>query len=745
MNLTDYAALVEPRVGTTQTRWIHFSSACRPFGMVSLSPDTRINGDWGCGYVWGDTQIVGFSHVHDWQIGALLVMPVIGDVDSRGGPDAFASAFSHDQEIVKPGDHRVHLQRYDIAAELTASLRVGCHRYTFPKDEDAAILLDLASTLGPSHMGEGSLHRLDARRLEGRVVNLETGRRPKPLTVYFALELNHDAILESFQGDMARGEISLIEGEGIQARLRLGQTRRPVEMKVALSYTSCAAAWQNLRAETTGRDFEIIRCEARDEWNAWLSRTEVEGGTDEQRARFYTDLFFALAGRRTFSDQAGTYVDNTGDAPVIRQIPLDESGQPRYRHFNSDSFWGAQWSIAPLWSLAYPDVVAQFCHCFMDYYRNGGLIPRGPAGGNYTFVMTSAQTTPLFVSAILQGIFQPDDLEEVYAALRKNHFPGGLMSKCGYEHTSCVGGGLEDYMNLGYIPEDLPSVGMHTNGAAQTLEHAYNDWCLSQLAQTLGKTDDAQLFAARAQNYRNLFDGKIGFMRPRSRDGSWMEPHDPFSKRGWTEAGGWSYTFYVPHDVPGLIECFGSEVGFFAHLEEAMRLSEDTGFKAPHDQHHLTSFDFGNEPAIFVAHQIHVAGVPERTDYWMRRIFGALKGGNTPRDGFGGDEDQGMMGAWNALVAIGLFSVDGACGVAPTYQLTAPFFDRITFHRDARYGPGGSFVIEIQGNAPGAMRYLHSAELDGQPLTELNLTHAQFNSHSRLALRLGPEPVAVSS
>ncbi|MDQ3813443.1 MAG: glycoside hydrolase family 92 protein, partial [Armatimonadota bacterium] len=317
---TDYAALVEPRLSTTQTRWIAFSSACRPFGMVNLSPDTRVNGDWGCGYSFDDEQIVGFSHVHDWQIGALLMMPVVGEMDPRGGPEAFASPFSHDDEIVKPGYHRVHLQRYGIDAELTATLRVGLHRYRFLASQNAAILVDLASTLGPSDMGEAELRQLNPRCLEGSVVNLPTRRRPKPIRVFFAIALDHDATLESFQGDEAHGVVIGIDGERIRARLRLGRPARPVVLKVAISYTSCQAAWENLRAEAEGRDFDDIRQEARDEWNSWLSRIEVEGGTDEQRGRFYTDLFFALVGRRTCSDHTGSYIDNTGPTPVVRHI-----------------------------------------------------------------------------------------------------------------------------------------------------------------------------------------------------------------------------------------------------------------------------------------------------------------------------------------------------------------------------------------------------------------------------------------
>jgi predicted alpha-1,2-mannosidase len=736
----DYTALVEPRLGTIQTRWLAFSSACRPFGLVNLSPDTRLEGDWGCGYSFDDDTLLGFSHVHDWQIGALLAMPVLGPLDPRGGPPAWASRFAHAEEMVRPGYHRVQLRRWGIAAELTATTRVGLHRYAFPAGHEAAIVLDLASTLGPSAMGAAALRRLDARRLEGSVVNLPTRRRPKPLRVYFALALDRDAAFAAYRADTPLGRVAGVDGEQLRARLDLGRPAGPVTLQVALSYTSCAAAWANLRAEVAGGGFDDIRRAARDEWQSWLARIEVEGGTEEQRGRFYADLYFALLGRRTASDHAGTYIDNTGPAPAVRQIPLDEAGQPRYRHFNSDAFWGAQWSIIPLWSLAYPEMIDQFCACFLDMYRNGGLIPRGPSGGNDTYVMTSAPTTPLFVSAVHQGIGHFADREEVYRALRKNHFPGGLMSKGGYEHESCRGGGIEDYLALGYIPEDLPPVGFHNNGAAQTLEHAYNDWCLAQLARTWGKDDDARQFAARARHYRHLFDRRLGFMRPRRRDGSWLEPYDPGDKRGWTEANGWTYTFYVPHDVPGLIACFGSAERFFARLEECLARAERGRFVAPHGRHEENTLDYGNEPALAVAHLFHLAGRPARTQYWVRRIFDTLKSGNSPRDGYGGDEDQGIMGAWNALVALGLFSVDGACGATATYQLTTPLFERITIHRDARYGAEGPFTIEVAGDQGGGLGYVQAAELDGAPLAGPTLTHAQFRAGRRLALQVGTEP-----
>ncbi len=721
--MTDYASLVEPRLGTSKGRWIAFSSACLPFGMVNLSPDTRIDGDWGCGYKYGDKRIIGFSHIHAWQISGILVMPTVGG-NPVDGPDAFASDFSHETEICKPGYHKVHLERCDITAELTSTLRVGVHRYTFPTGSEASIYIDLASTLGPCEMGGRSLKQTSPTTFEGWVINQPTIRKPKPLKIYFILEVSREA------------KLSACPPDAIRALISLGKTDSPVTIKVAISYTSSEAAKENLRIETENLSFDEIRTRAEKEWNRWLSRIEVEGGTDEQRARFYTDLYFSLLGRRTVSDATGTYIDNTGQQPIVRQIPPAESGEPKYSHHNSDSFWGAQWSITPLWAIAYPNVINDFCHCFYDMYKNGGLIPRGPAGGNYTFVMTSAQTTPLYACAINTGIYQPDDIEDVYQAVRKNHFPGGLMSKCGYEHHTCTGGGIEDYISLGYIPEDLPKSGFHNNGAAQTIEHSFNDWSLSQLAKKLNKTEDAKLFESRSHHWKNLFDSSIGFARPKNRNGTWLEPFDPWSRKGWTEANAWTYTFHVPHDLKGLIQTFGSREKMFDRLKVAFEKTREKGFYVEHEKHQEIPLDFGNEPALASCHLFQTAGDHKLTQFWLREIFDNLKSGNAPTDSYGGDEDQGIMGAWNVLVAIGLFSIDGASGAIPTYQITAPIFSKVTIHLDENYFKGKTFRIVTRGNKPGQLSYIKSAAFDNHKLDSLEIAHRQITDGGVLFLEL---------
>ncbi|MEM6551222.1 MAG: GH92 family glycosyl hydrolase [Planctomycetota bacterium] len=643
---------VEPRLGTRHTRWIHFTSAARPFPMLSLSPDTRVDGDWGCGYSLHDDSFVGISHVHDWQLAGLLVMPVRGHVDASVDRNGLRSPFDRSAEHCKPGDHRFVLQRDGTSVELTATLRTGWHRYRFVGEGPRSIVLDLAGPLGPCEMADASLCALGPRRFEASVTNLPTRRRSQPVRLYFAIELDTDTVLQEARGGAVR------------AQLTLPDETDTVVMRVALSYTSMEGAWRNMQAEaeTFGFDFDAVRDDAIAEWGRWLSRVDASTVDADYRPRFATDLFFALAGRRTCSDADGAWLDSQGETPVVRHIPIDPAtGQPGYRHFNSDALWGAQWSIIPLWLDHYPDVIRDFCESFYDYARHGGYIPRGPSGGRDTFVMTSAQATPLFAAAILRGVWQPDDPHALFEHLKANHLPGGAMSKCGYEHDTCLGGGIEDYLELGYIPEDRPESGFHCNGCAQTLEHSYNDHALALLAKHLGRNDDAAEFTRRSKLWRNLFDPAIGFVRPRLRNGDWLEPYDPMGKPGMTEANGWNYTFYAAHDLDGLAECFGSTEALIDKLEQAMQLSGDDGFFAPHGDHEVITLDFGNEPALATPWLFAALGRPDRMTHWLRRIMAELKSGNAITDWHGGDEDQGMMGAWSVLAALGRFSLDGGC------------------------------------------------------------------------------------
>ena len=416
---------VDPLIDTHKPRWIYFSSACRPFGMVNLSPDTNVEGDWGAGYVYGEKSIRCFSHIHDWQLAGIPVMPIVGRMNGHEGYEAYQSPFSHEKEIVKPGYHKVTLENSRVIVELTSTKRTGFHRYKFPATGKAHVLFDIGAPLAMTKMQDASIRRTGERSLAGYSVLAPTQRREKALTVYFVVEFDRPfAEFGGWEKGNVKTGVERTSGAGSGGYVRF-EFAKPttVLMKVAISYVSEDNARGNLKAELSGWDFDGVVRASRDEWNEWLGKIEVEGGSAPQRTKFYTDLWHALLGRRTFSDADGSYIDNTGAQPRVRRVPLDAQGRPLRSTYNSDSFWGSQWNLNVLWSLAYPKLMSEMAASLVDYYTNGGMIARGPAGGNYTFVMIGDQATPLIAAAYNKGI-RDFDIEAAYAGCRKNAFPG---------------------------------------------------------------------------------------------------------------------------------------------------------------------------------------------------------------------------------------------------------------------------------------------------------------------------------
>ncbi len=727
---------VDPLIDSANSRWIFFSSACRPFGMVNLSPDTDVEGWWNSGYCYHTGSICGFSHVHAWQLAGVSVMPTTGEVNPAEGIDAYRSKFRHATETCAPGYHAVSLDRYGVRVELTSTDRVGFHRYTFAEEGPCRVLFNLGSEAVPSPMIDARARRVSDVELEGYVVNGPTVRRPKPCTIHFVARF--DKPISGFGGWVGKtvhapGSVDEVAGKDCGAIVDLAAgENEAVQLKVALSYVSADQARRNLEAELSHWDFDRVRADSRRVWNAWLGRIEVAGGTEAQRTKFYTDLWHVLLGRRLTSDVDGRYCDNTGPKPVVRQIPLDSDGKPKYAHYNSDAFWNTFWNINQVWALAYPDMVRQWVNFLVDMYEDGGLIPRGPSGHNYSFVMISAHSTPFIVGAYMKGI-RDFDVEKAYEGMRKNAFPGGLMSKAGYEHDTCTGGGIEHYIERGFIPDDRKNIGgWHADGAAQTLEYAYDDWCLARMAKALGKDDDYRLFMGRARNYGNLFDPSTGFMRPKRTDGSWLGPFDPKGRKGWCEGTAWQYTWFVPHDVAGLVDLMGGRDAFNRKLNRAFELSVGGNFVTPY-------VNYGNQPSIGMAHLFNYSGAPWLAQKWVRAVKEKTFGGTTPDAGYRGDEDQGQAGGLGVMMAIGLFQLRGGAATEPIYEVTSPLFDRVTIHLDPRYYPGGRFEIATENNSPQNM-YIQSAALDGRPLGRPWFPHRELVDGGALVLELGPEP-----
>ncbi|USZ67402.1 GH92 family glycosyl hydrolase [Halorussus salilacus] len=740
------AEWVEQRIDTSDTRWFYFSSACRPFGLVNLSPDTVTDGTWDAGYVYDREYVRCFSHVHAWQLAGIPVMPTTGEFKGHQGMDSYESRFNHDDEVVKPGYHRVELEAYDVTAELTSTTRVGVHRYTFPEDDESRVLFDTGADIGQSDVSYTEVQRVNDREIAGYSLLDSTLRRPKETPVFFVAQFSEP--FNDFEGwkdgKQLDGDFDSIAGSDAGAAVRYDTSEGDsIIVKVGISYTSVEGARRNLEGEFSNSGFDEIQADAVAEWNQWLGRVEVSGGSDKQKTKFYTDLWHALQGRRIVSDIDGRYSDFTGSQRTVRRVELDSEGRPRYPHHQHDAWWGSQWNLNILWSIAYPRVMSSFCNSMVRMYKDGGLLPRGPSGGNYTYVMIGDQAVPFIAAAWHKGI-RDFDIEAAYEGLRKNAFPGGIRDHAGYEHTDDArGGGMEYYIDQGYVPADIEAGGHHREGASMTLEYAYQDWCLAELADSLDHREDATQFRERAQNYRHLWDDDWKYMRPRNKDGSWLTPFHPFGEgnktEDFTEANSAIYTNFVPHDVAGLAELFGSPEKYAERLDKAFREGKEYDFVPENKERASHPIDFGNQPGLHMAHLFNYIGQPWKTQRWVRQVKEEAYGNVSPYAGYHGDEDQGQIGALGVLMALGLFSVRGGAASNPIYDLTSCIFDEVTIRLDDDYYSGDTFTIRTTDNEP-ANQYIQSASLNGEVLDGPWFPHEELAAGGEIELELGPEP-----
>jgi predicted alpha-1,2-mannosidase len=391
--------------------------------------------------------------------------------------------------------------------------------------------------------------------------------------------------------------------------------------------------------------------------------------------------------------------------------------------------------------MAYPEVMDGFCNSMLSTYKDGGLIDRGISGGNYTFVMIGDPSVSFFATAYNKGI-RNYDTELAYEALRKNAFLGGDRDHAGYEHqTPATGGGMKYYLDMGYVPYDrTDGVGFHNSAtSAMTLEYAYQDWCLAQLAKNMGKQDDYELLMQRSQNYRNVWNPDAGFMYPRLMDGSFMKDYNPARGGrdiGFCESNAAVYSHYVPHDMKGLMALFGGNETYVKRLNEQFEKSETNGFRHNDKEDFWTQYT--NQPGTGMAHLFNHAGYPWLTQKWVRKVKEAYSD-ITPYGGYYDDEDQGQMGALGVLMAIGLFEVDGGAAAEPTYEISSPIFDKVVIALNPTYYPGKTFTIITKNNSPDNM-YIQAVKLNGKPLNTFYFSHSDFIKGGVLEIDLGAEP-----
>lgn len=740
----DLVKYVNPFIDTHKSRWFYFSSASRPFGMVNLSPDTWTKGTWNSGYLYDSLHVRAFSHIHAWQMAGIPVMPTTGKQLSHLGMEATKSSFTHDKEIAQPGYHKIVLEDYSITAELTSTTRVGFHKYAFPKTDSAYINFHTGAFLAHGGVDSSYVKKVSGNEIEGFSLLDGTSRRPKSTYVYFVAKIDHT--IKEFGGwennKLLQG-VTEVNGKNNGAYMRFETDDKPLLMKVAISYTSIENARANMNAELPGWDFEKIVAESKKEWNSMLSRIQVSGGTENQKVKLYTDLWHALLGRRIVSDADGKYCDMTGDKPSIKQVALDGNGKPIFPHYNFDALWGSHWTLNVLWSMAYPEIMDGFCSTMVDMYKDGGLIPRGPSGGNYTYVMIGDPAASFFATAYNKGI-RNYDVALAYEGLLKNAYPGGIRDRAGYEHNdNPTGGGMTYYVERGYVPEGLEGKGAHKDGASMTLEYAYQDWCIAQMAKGMSKDKEYEYFMKRSENYRNLWNPETNLIHPRNIDGSWIDNFTPIAEKfntiGFCESNSAIYSNYVPHDLNGLINLFGGNESYTSFLSSSFEKAKANRFVAPHGEHAKSWVDYENQPSCQMAHLFNFSGSPWLTQKWVREVKEVTFGDITPYGGYNGDEDQGQMGALGVLMAIGLFQMDGGASINSQYEITSPLFDEVTISLNSDYYKGKKFLIITKNNAAENI-YIQSATLNGQDWMKCYFEHNEFATGGKLELVLGSTP-----
>lgn len=704
----DLVKFVDPFIGTAGHGHT-YPGATRPFGMVQLSPDTRLTGWDGCsGYHYSDSIIYGFSHTHlsgtgISDYGDILLMPTVGEVSlkalNRGSPEkGYASRFQHARESASPGYYSVHLDDDDIFVELTATQRAGMHRYTYPATDKANIVLDLT-------------HRDEVLDSGLRITGASTvvgWRRSKAWArnqiVYFAIEFSHPIIMSGITfNDTPVPGVTETRGKNIKAffRFHTGVASK-VTAKVGISSVDQNGAWLNLAAELGNKSFDKVRAEAAAEWNRELNKIQIKGGSTAQLTNFYTALYHALLAPNVFMDVDGRY----------RGRDLEIHQSQSFTNYTVFSLWDTFRAAHPLYAIIDQKRTRDFIKTFLVQYEQGGRLPVWELAANETDTMIGYHAVSVIADAAVKGI-DGFDLHKAFAAMKQS---AELRS-----HR-----GLGAYIDNGYI-----SMEDERESVSKVLEYAYDDWCIAQVARLLGRHDDYQRYMARAQSYKNVFDPVTGFVRAR-RNGNWFEPFDPREVTfSFTEANSWQYTFFAPQDISGLMRLMGGQRGFVRKLDQMFAAeSRTTGREQVDITGLIGQYAHGNEPSHHVAYLYNYAGEPWKTQARVRQIMDQFYK-PTP-DGLIGNEDCGQMSAWYIFSAAGFYPVTPG---STTYAIGSPLFPEVRFNLEN----GKSFVVKAEGVSDKNF-YIQSATLNGKPYSKSYLEHQDLMSGSELVFTMGAQP-----
>ncbi|HEY9048306.1 MAG TPA: GH92 family glycosyl hydrolase [Ohtaekwangia sp.] len=725
--------LVNPFIGTGGHGHT-FPGATVPYGMVQLSPDTRLNGWDACsGYHASDQAILGFSHTHlsgtgIGDYGDVLFIPTIGKQQLDQGTaekpdDGYASPKVPGSESASPGYYTVRLKDYNVKVELTATAHAGFHRYIFPAaSKNAGVIIDVGHTL-QSHFNEvNQIEIINDHELRGYKLTKGWARDHH---VYF-----HAVFSKPFTYKLASGKTIALEGTksidkiGAKALLQFDKlSGQEVLVKVGISSVDYAGAKNNVLQEIPGWSFENVKDNAAKQWNAWLNRIDIKGGSADQQKIFYTALYHTAISPNLFTDFDGRY------RGMDKKIHQSNNGSGNYTVF---SLWDTFRAFHPLMTIINPSMNEAWIRSMIKKYDESGALPMWELASNETGTMIGYNAVPVIVDAYMKG-YRNFDVEKAYSAIVHastydtsivfvdDEVKHGIMPKAKYYNET-----------LGFIPSDKEN-----ESVSKALEFAYNDWCISQMAKALGKDADYKKFSERSKRYVRYFDSRTGFMRGVNADGSWKSPFNPrFSnhrKDEYVEGNSWQWSWFVPHDIPGLIALHGGRDQFLNKLDSLFEeTSEVDGKNSSADISGLIGqYAHGNEPSHHITYLYTYAGQPWKTQHLVDSILHTLYFNDA--NGLSGNEDCGQMSAWFVLSSLGFYQVSPG---NPIYTLGRPLFNEATIHIEN----GKIFTIRAENNSD-RNKYISEVKLNGVVLQQPFISHADIISGGILEFTMSDQPV----
>lgn len=707
-----FTPFVDPLIGSGGHGHV-FVGASVPFGAVQLGPNNIFKGwDWCSGYHYSDSIVIGFSHTHlsgtgGADLGDILIMPFIGKTNlNRGTQDnisnAYASYYSHKEEVAKPGYYSLLLNKYKIKAELTATERVGVHRYTYPRKGDNHILIDLKEGIGDKSY-ETYMKQVDSNTIEGYRFSKGWAHDQR---IWFALKSNRKIEkIELFDNNQLIG-LDELKAEAVKGVVSFVGNPQEVILKIGISPISSKNALANINTEVPQWNFNQIVTLAEEKWNKEFSKIEVETPDSVLKQVFYTAMFHSFIAPVLFNDADGSY----------RGTDKEIYEHPGFDNYSVFSLWDTYRAEHELLTIVQPERISDFINSMLAIYKQQGKLPQWHLMGNETNAMSGYSAAPVVVDAWIKN-FDGFDRELAFEALKKS---GTFPSQRG----------IAPLMEYGFSPREKSR-----EATSVAMENALDDRSVAQMAKGLGKEEDFKYFFDRSETYKTYFDKTINFVRPKMADGSWATPYNPMESvhmiGDFSEGNGWQYTFFVPQNPEGLIELFGSEEEFITKLDSFFVIKGNLGTNASIDITGLIGmYAHGNEPSHHIAYLYAYAGQQWKTAEKVRYILDNFYT-NKP-DGLIGNEDCGQMSAWYVMSSLGFYPVNPSNGV---YVFGSPLFDKSTI----KLKDGKRFIIETVNNSKENL-YIQSVELNGREYRKSYITHNDIASGGILKFIMGDKP-----